>query len=71
MCALKEHKNVLWNPIFNTKWHNELWEKLELQQETEESSVDLSPGVSRGATVEKLPTYTAVCTGPWGFHSSY
>lgn len=38
VCALQEHKNALWNPIFNTKCHNELWENLELQQETEEKA---------------------------------
>lgn len=62
MCALKEHKNVLWNPIFNTKWHNELWEKLELQQETEKSSVDLNPGFFRGTTAEELCLLTLLFT---------
>lgn len=38
VCPLQEHKNALWNPIFNTKCHNELWENLELQQETEEKA---------------------------------
>lgn len=68
MCALKEHKNVLWNPIFNTKWHNELWEKLELQQKTEKSSVDLRPWFFRGATAEELCLLTRLFTqGPGAF----
>lgn len=62
MRALKKHKNVLWNPIFNTKWHNELWEKLELQQETEKRSIDLSLAFFRGATAEELCLLTLLFT---------
>jgi len=63
-CALMEHKNVLWSPIFNNKWHNELWEKLELQQETEKNSADLSSGFCRGATAEDLCLLTLLFI--WG-----
>lgn len=66
VCALQEHKNALWNPIFNTKCHNELWDNLELHQETEEKAqLTWAQGFFRGATAEdqRSPEALSCCWG--------
>lgn len=71
MCALQEHKNALWNPIFNTKCYNELWENLELQQETDKKAqLTWAQGFFRGATAEDHRSPGALAAAVEGAHSS-
>lgn len=71
VCAIQEHKNALWNPIFNTKCHNELWENLEWQQEPEEKALlTWALGFFRGATAEDHRSPGALTAAVEGAHSS-
>lgn len=71
VCALQEHKNALWNPIFNTKCYNELWENLELQQETDKKAqLTWARGFFRGATAEDHRSPGALAAAVEGAHSS-